>query len=379
MLAEHMVRPASHVFGNPNAKLQVVEFSDLQCPFCGMAEKPAEELRARYGSQIQFIFRQFPLTMIHPYAEKAAEASECAADQGKFWEAVQKFYSSQGNLSVASLQRQAAELGLDMPKFNQCLQSGEMAGRVRRDMEDGVALGIRATPTFFIGQYRIQTALSFPQLAQVVNAELARLSFMPVGPGGLPGPARTSETPAPSGAERPGMPEKRTPAKQSSSNPTVAPPAASAPGPAKTKTAPTPATGFGAGSAASSLLGSSGGDTGCGENGAAGTEPPMIRTGEALQLFRAQSLFVDVRPAADFKEGRIARAVNVPLGEIVGRADDLPKNKTIVVYESGRAPGEVCAASKAAARILLARGFPKVMVYQDGFAGWEKDGLPREP
>jgi protein-disulfide isomerase len=109
----------------------VVEFGDFECPVCARGETAAREVRAQYARQIRFVFRQFPLERIHPLAEKAAEASECAGEQGKFWEMADKSYARQYDLSIEGLERDAAELGMDRPRFKQCLASGAMAGRVR--------------------------------------------------------------------------------------------------------------------------------------------------------------------------------------------------------------------------------------------------------
>ena len=147
--AEKLVRPDSHATGNPNAAVTVVEFGDFECPVCGREEEVAREIRAKYANQIRFVFRQFPLIHTHPFAERMAEASECAGQQGKFWEAVDKIYSRQTDLSEEGLKRDAAEIGLDQARFNQCMASGAEAARVKRDREDGVALGVNAHSHIF--------------------------------------------------------------------------------------------------------------------------------------------------------------------------------------------------------------------------------------
>ena len=180
-LAERLVRPGSYETGNPQAPLTVVEFGDFECPVCGRGEAAAREVRTQYARQIRFVFRQFPLERIHPFAEKAAEASECAGQQGKFWEMIEKIYSRQFDLGIEGLERDAAELGLDQPRFNQCLASGATAGRVRQDVEDGRALGVRATPTFFSGQKMIEGVMTAAQFSQLVAAQLADLGVTMAG------------------------------------------------------------------------------------------------------------------------------------------------------------------------------------------------------
>jgi protein-disulfide isomerase/uncharacterized membrane protein len=174
MLRERLVRPDSHITGNPQAAVTVVEFGDFECPVCGQYERIMEEIRARYASRVRFVFRQFPLTPIHPQAEKAAEASECAGAQGKFWEAVIKFYTWQDDLSEDALEQYAGQLGLNQSAFDRCLSSGEMRDRVQRDLEDGFALGVRATPTFFVGPKMVVGAIPLKQFAQLIDRELAR-------------------------------------------------------------------------------------------------------------------------------------------------------------------------------------------------------------
>jgi protein-disulfide isomerase len=172
-LAKYLVRPDSHITGNPNAPLTVVEFGDIQCPACSGAEATAREIRERYGKEIRFVFRQFPLPRIHPYAEKAAEASECAAAQGKFWPALERFYKGQADLSDEALTRYAFEVGLNVEQFRQCLTSGSMAARVQEDVDDGKALGVDRTPTFFIGRKMILGAIRYSEFAQLIEQELA--------------------------------------------------------------------------------------------------------------------------------------------------------------------------------------------------------------
>jgi rhodanese-related sulfurtransferase/predicted DsbA family dithiol-disulfide isomerase len=337
----------------------IIEFADFECPVCVRAQAAVQEIRARYGERIRLVFRQFPLNQIHPWAEKAAEASECAAEQGKFWEAVEKFYTWQNDLSEDALRRYAGELGLNQNRFNQCLASGSMAGRVRRDMDDGRALGVRATPTFFIGQQRIEGPLSVAQFSQLVDQELAS-----AGAAMAKAPEPAANTSPPIRRAQPATPRARTSPAPTASNPSSA-------------------------SAGLPSLNSGGifakfqaPSTACSEEEATKQQPTLIGTNEVRQLLASgtKPLFVDVRLPKDFSRGRIPGAINLPVDDLEQRWSSLPKDKTIVLYESGQSSGEICAASRAAGRILLAHGFPseRVEVYQDGLAGWEKAGLKVE-
>jgi protein-disulfide isomerase/uncharacterized membrane protein/rhodanese-related sulfurtransferase len=380
-LAQRLARPGSHETGNPQALLTVVEFGDFECPVCGRGEAAARVIRTQYATQVRFIFRQFPLERIHPLAEKAAEASECAAEQGKFWEMVEKIYSRQSDLSVEGLERDAAELGLNQSRFNECLTGGAMASRVHYDVEDARALGVRATPTFFIGQQRVEGVLSATQFSQLVAEQLNNLGM------DIAKDVASAESPV---AAVPGKPVTK-PATQNRGH--VAP-TQPTPGIAKAIADP-PQTSTGLLGAAPGgfvpglqpaapsgpfgvLQAATGGGT-CSEADAAKTQPTLIHTPELRQLLsgNAQTLFVDVRSAGDYATARIPGAINIPADEIERRWNTLPKDRVIVIYESGGSSADICAASRATGRALLEHGFPfsQIKVYQDGLAGWERAGI----
>ena len=353
----------------------------FECPVCGRGEAVARETRARYTREVRFLFRQFPLERIHPFAKKAAEASECAGEQGKFWDMVEKIYSRQEDLSTQGLVRDAVELGLDQARFNQCLSSGAMAERVGRDMADGRALGVRATPTFFIGQQKIEGVLTAAQLSQLIDEQLAGAGLVAARN------AETSASPAPTVVKKPlaDRPMSPTLPKVPAVNaPAAAGRNASTADPGRPLIGfPPPALGGVAarwqGSPSPGLFGSAGGGTTCSEADAAKVQPTLIGTEELRHVLtgNAKPLFVDVRPASDYAAGRIFGAINMPADEIGRRWTTLPKDRTIILYEGGRSSGDVCAASRAAGRTLLEHGFPfaQIKVYQDGFAGWEKAGI----
>jgi protein-disulfide isomerase len=151
-IAAKVVRPDSHVSGNAQSPVIFVEFGDLQCPSCVASYPVVRQLRNRYGDRVRFAFREYPLETIHMYALGAAEAVECAGRQGKFEPALDRLYAAKGLLDDASLQSYAAEIGLDVPRFRQCLSSDETLPQIRRDQDDAHALGVRATPTFLVGK-----------------------------------------------------------------------------------------------------------------------------------------------------------------------------------------------------------------------------------
>ena len=355
-LAEHLVRPESHTTGNLRAPLTLVEFGDFECPGCRLAEEAARQIRAQYADRVRFVFRQFPLIKIHPQAEKAAEASECAAEQGKFWEGVEKLYAEQADLSEDALKRYAGELGLDRTRFNQCLDSGETASRVTQDLADGRALGVRATPTFFIGPRMIEGPMEFGQLSQLVDQELASRGATP---GSTPNVSQSAAV----------QPSSQTP-----KSPSPAPAGAKAQDANAQSASPFGSNPGGALSGFQTSVGA------CSEAEANKKQPTLIGTAEVRQLLDAtpKPLFVDVRSAKDYGSGRIPGAINMPAENFGRDWNKLPKDETIVLYEGGHSSGDICAASRAVGRALLENGFSfeKVKVYQDGLAGWEKAGQP---
>jgi protein-disulfide isomerase/rhodanese-related sulfurtransferase len=379
-LAARLARPGARATGSPQAPLTVVEFGDFECPVCGRGEAAAREIRARYAGQVRFVFRQFPLERIHPFARKAAEASECAGEQGKFWEMVEKIYARQEDLSPQGLERDAAGLGLDQPRFNQCLESGAMAARVGQDVEDGRALGVRATPTFFIGQQRVEGVLTAAQFSQLVDGQLGAVGAA------VAANVDPAAPPAAVSARKPAAdaPVPRNPAKVPAPGVPAAPsPNAPAAEPGRPligfpTAAPGALPGGLPGAAPAGLFGPAPGGTACSEADAAKLQPALIDTRELRRLLTGEPkpLLVDVRPAGEYAAGRISGAINLPADD-VGRWNTLPKDRTIILYESGRSSGDVCAASRAAGRTLLERGFPfsQIKVYQDGLAGWERAGM----
>lgn len=158
--------------GPANAPVTIVEFSDFECPFCSRVNPALEQVKQNYGDKVRVVFRQFPLN-IHPNAQKAAEASLCANDQGKFWEMHDLMFAEQRQLTVENLKEKAQRLELDTAPFGQCLDSGKYAAQVQTDLEAGMQAGVTGTPAMFINGIPISGAVPYEQLAQVIDAELA--------------------------------------------------------------------------------------------------------------------------------------------------------------------------------------------------------------
>lgn len=144
------VNTNDHAQGNLSAELVIVEFGDYQCPYCGAAYPVIKKLMKAYGSQIKFVFRNFPLSEIHPYARMAALAAEAAALQGKFWEMHDAIYEQQSSLNEAFLLSLAEQLHLNIDAFKQDLSSEKLDDKVDEDFESGMRSGVNGTPTFYV-------------------------------------------------------------------------------------------------------------------------------------------------------------------------------------------------------------------------------------
>ena len=150
MKLQPRVNKTDHLHGNLDAPIELVEYGDYQCPHCGRAYPILKSIQRKLGNKLKFIFRNFPLAEMHPDATRAAVAAEIAASQGKFWEMHDIIFEHQEDLDEESLIRYAAEIELDMQKFNSGFQKPEFMEKVENDFESGVRSGVNGTPSFFI-------------------------------------------------------------------------------------------------------------------------------------------------------------------------------------------------------------------------------------
>lgn len=158
--------------GNPTASVTVVEYGDLQCPSCKSAYTILNQpLLQKYGSKIRFEFRHFPIRTIHQYAFEAAQASECAADQGKFWEFVDLAYAHQEDLNSDALRTWAKTLSLDEALFDRCVRSEIKGDTIMSDYDQGKQIGVQGTPTFLVNGVRVQSTME--DLSAAIDAALA--------------------------------------------------------------------------------------------------------------------------------------------------------------------------------------------------------------
>ena len=158
---------------NSNRTVEIVEFSDFQCPYCGAAEPTVKQVLANYGSRVNFTYKNFPLS-IHPYAWKAAEAYEIALQYGKGQEYHDILFANQNALDVDSLKKYARQVGIPGAEFDNLLDSGAMYNKVAADQAEGNRLGVTGTPTFFIDGRILVGAQPYPEFEKMINEELSK-------------------------------------------------------------------------------------------------------------------------------------------------------------------------------------------------------------
>jgi protein-disulfide isomerase len=158
--------------GPAGAPIELVEFSDFQCPFCLRANPTLKQVLGTYGDKIRFVYRNYPLPS-HPNARPAAEAAQCANEQGKFWAYHDRLFADQTKLSDADLKTSAVELGMDAAKFNACFDSHKYKTRVDTDLQAGNEAGVNGTPAFFINGRMLSGAQPYEEFKRLIDEELA--------------------------------------------------------------------------------------------------------------------------------------------------------------------------------------------------------------
>jgi protein-disulfide isomerase len=159
--------------GPKGAKIQLVEFTDYQCPFCGRVRPAINQLIDDYKDKLRYTLMDFPLSF-HQYAKKAHEAAHCAGDQGKYWEYNKDIWSKQQALQVDELKKYAKELKLNTKKFDECLDSGKYTERVEENVKIGANAGAQGTPSFFINGIFLSGARPVGDFKKIIDDELSR-------------------------------------------------------------------------------------------------------------------------------------------------------------------------------------------------------------
>ncbi len=160
--------------GPANAKVVLVEISDFQCPYCSRHAPTMDQIMKDYAGKVRRVWINFPLSSIHPNAQKAAEAAECAGDQNKFWEMHDKIFENQSALAVDNLKSYAKDLGLNTSKFDSCLDDGKYASKIQQQSQAAQAAGVSGTPGTFVNGELVKGAYPFETFKQLIDAELAK-------------------------------------------------------------------------------------------------------------------------------------------------------------------------------------------------------------
>lgn len=169
------VTSSDHIQGDESAPATLVEYGDYECPYCGLAHPVVKRVQQRFGRQLRFVFRHFPLTEVHPNAGPAAESAEFAGLYRRFWEMHDGLFENQDRLGMPLLFALAASLGLSQEGLRRAFMSGTFAFKVQSDFLGGVRSGVNGTPTFFINGQRHDGPFDFPNLVAAIGAQLLRV------------------------------------------------------------------------------------------------------------------------------------------------------------------------------------------------------------
>ena len=169
------VSAQDHIYGNPEALIELLEYGDYQCPYCGRAFPIVKRIQEAFGDDLKFVFRNFPLTKIHPLAKTAAVATEAAGLQGKYWEMHHMIFENQRRIFKNALMEYAQTLELHLPGFEADLENESLITKVESDFESGLRSGVNATPTFFINGEKYTGIWEGEDLENFLKLELAKL------------------------------------------------------------------------------------------------------------------------------------------------------------------------------------------------------------
>jgi len=168
------ITSADHVYGDLKAKVTLVEFTDVQCPFCQRNHTTIKQVMEKYAGKVRWIVKSFPLEQMHPYAKMGALAAECAGEQGKYYEYLDKLFENQATLGKDMMINQAKLLKLNESKFKSCLDSEKYKTKVENDIAEGNASGVSGTPANFINDKFLGGAYPYEEFVKIIDAELAK-------------------------------------------------------------------------------------------------------------------------------------------------------------------------------------------------------------
>jgi protein-disulfide isomerase len=168
------VTPEDHIQGSEDAQVTLVEYGDYECPHCGRAYSIIKRAQKHFGKSLRFVFRNFPLSELHPHAESAAETAEFAGARAKFWEMHDLLFENQERLGEALYLKVAEQLSLPIGELRQELEEGTYKTRVRADFTGGVRSGVNGTPTFFINARRHDGPFDYETLVLAIQEQSGR-------------------------------------------------------------------------------------------------------------------------------------------------------------------------------------------------------------
>jgi len=166
------VNSNDHVYGNSSATLELVEYGDYECPYCGRAYPIIKSIQQELGPDLRFVFRNFPLSKVHQHAFSAAVATEAASRQDKFWEMHDIIFENQETLDAQSIFMFAMTIGLDPERFKNDMQEKVLIDKVEKDFESGMRSGVNKTPTFFVNGKKYDGMYSGDQLLHFLQNQL---------------------------------------------------------------------------------------------------------------------------------------------------------------------------------------------------------------
>lgn len=159
-----------HIQGPGNAPVTLVEYGDYECPYCGQAYQIIKKVQDNLGGNLRFVFRNFPLTQVHPHAQNAAEAAEAAGAQNKFWDMHDCLYEHQQALDDRHLEKYAKIVGLNSERFNEDMNNHTHAPRIREDFLSGIQSGVNGTTSFYINEIRYDGPWDLDSLMQILTS-----------------------------------------------------------------------------------------------------------------------------------------------------------------------------------------------------------------
>ncbi len=164
------VSEKDHIQGNADARIELVEYGDYQCPYCGAAYPEVKKVQKEMGDKMKLVFRNFPLTNMHENALNAAIAAEVAGNMGKFWEMHDMLYQNQRHLGYDYLVQYAEKIGLDTQQFEEKFQQPQYKEKIEQDLESGLRSGVNGTPSFFINGKKYEGSYNAEEMIEYLRS-----------------------------------------------------------------------------------------------------------------------------------------------------------------------------------------------------------------